>query len=301
MAEQNEYEVPEQQHWRNEVASRLRQHRARRRGDKGEVSMELDFPAPLPSPAETPTQPVRRLPKIIRFPSSEPEPDRSARMPFEVAEDHSWQNLPMDSPDVPRIFEANQAVEHDDTTAVVTTPTLTRPAEQMELLPSFDDIQLDASEHRQAIQPESCAHVAPLQLRAIAAGVDTGLVFLGALIFALTFREVAEGFPHVKLASLFAIAVVGALWMLYQYLFLVHSRGTPGMRLSQLELTTFEGKPASALHRRCRALACGLSAGSLGLGYGWALIDEDQLAWHDRMTQTLLRECCDKETPEAQF
>jgi uncharacterized RDD family membrane protein YckC len=79
--------------------------------------------------------------------------------------------------------------------------------------------------------------------------------------------------------------------MLYQYVFLVHSSGTPGMFLSQLELVTFDGKRPRVLSRRCRALACALSAGSLGLGYGWAFIDEDQLGWHDRMTQTLLREC----------
>ena len=29
-----------------------------------------------------------------------------------------------------------------------------------------------------------------------------------------------------------------------------------------------------------------LSLASLGLGYAWSLIDEDQLCWHDRVTAT---------------
>jgi uncharacterized RDD family membrane protein YckC len=170
----------------------------------------------------------------------------------------------------------------------------------MQLLPSFDDIQLGASEHRAAV-PEPCAHAAPIRQRAIAAGVDAGLVLVAAIAFGFTFREIAEGFPHAKLASLFAIAIGGSLWMLYQYVFLVHSTGTPGMHLAQLELVTFEGKQVPALHRRCRALACALSAGSLGLGYGWAFIDEDGLGWHDRMTQTLLRECSHEEAAETWY
>ncbi len=61
------------------------------------------------------------------------------------------------------------------------------------------------------------------------------------------------------------------------------------MRSSGLELATFEGKPVGRKGRRLRALASGLSGFALGLGYGWALVDEDQLGWHDRMTGTLLK------------
>ena len=284
MAEQNEYEFPEQPQWRNEVSSRLRQHRARKHGEKISDTMELDFPAPATSPMETPTKSARRLPKIIRFPSVDPEPDLSSRMPFETAEGHAWQNLPIQAPDAPRILDVEEAP------APVEAPMPARAPEQMQLLPSFDDIQLDASEHRTAAAPQGVTQAAPLRLRAIAAGVDAGLVLLAAIIFGLTFREAADGLPHAKLAPLFALAVVGSLWMLYQYVFLVHSSGTPGMFLSQLELVTFDGKRPRLINRRFRALACAMSAGSLGLGYGWAFIDEDQLGWHDRMTQTLLRE-----------
>jgi uncharacterized RDD family membrane protein YckC len=295
MAEQNEYQLPEQQHWRNEVSSRLRQHRARRRGEKISDTMELDFSAPVSALTEASTKPARRLPKIIRFPSTEPEPDFFPPMPFDAAEDRGWHNLPLESQEPPRIIEA------EESPVAAAAPAPAKPAEQMELLPSFDDIQLEASERRPAPMPENSARPAPLKLRAIAAVIDAGLVLFAAVIFGITFRQVADGLPHAKLAPLFALAIVGSLWMLYQYVFLVHSSGTPGMFLSQLELVTFDGKRPRLLSRRCRALACALSAGSLGLGYGWALIDEDQLGWHDRMTQTLLRECSQQEPPEAWF
>ena len=91
------------------------------------------------------------------------------------------------------------------------------------------------------------------------------------------------------MALLCAVAVCGVLWTLYQYTFLVHGIGTPGMHLAHLELANFDGKPVSAFDRRCRAVASALSGFSLGLGFLWALVDEDQLGWHDRMTKTLIR------------
>jgi hypothetical protein len=41
--------------------------------------------------------------------------------------------------------------------------------------------------------------------------------------------------------------------------------------------------------RQTRAAASALSAFSIGLGYAWALVDEDRLGWHDRISRTHLR------------
>jgi hypothetical protein len=61
--------------------------------------------------------------------------------------------------------------------------------------------------------------------------------------------------------------------------------------MAQLELCTFEGKATTMFDRQTRAAASGLSAFSIGLGYAWALVDEDRLGWHDRISQTHLRAC----------
>jgi hypothetical protein len=59
--------------------------------------------------------------------------------------------------------------------------------------------------------------------------------------------------------------------------------------MAQLELCNFAGECPSRFARQCRALASALSGFSAGLGYAWAFIDEDQLGWHDRISQTYVR------------
>jgi uncharacterized RDD family membrane protein YckC len=123
----------------------------------------------------------------------------------------------------------------------------------------------------------------------VAGLVDAAIVFTASGIFALTFLELAEETPQSRLTMVCALAVGGVFWLVFQYLFLTYGGRTPGMKLAQLELRTFEGKPALVFARQCRALASTLSGFAIGLGYFWAFIDEDRLGWHDRISQTYLR------------
>jgi uncharacterized RDD family membrane protein YckC len=82
--------------------------------------------------------------------------------------------------------------------------------------------------------------------------------------------------------------LAGAFWSAYQYLLLVYAGTTPGLRLARLELQRFDGDPVPRGLRRWRMLASLLSAVSLGLGYAWSLLDEDELCWHDRITRTYM-------------
>jgi hypothetical protein len=61
------------------------------------------------------------------------------------------------------------------------------------------------------------------------------------------------------------------------------------MNFAGLELCTFEGKATTMFERQCRAAASALSGFSMGLGYFWALVDEDRVGWHDRISGTHLR------------
>ena len=161
--------------------------------------------------------------------------------------------------------------------------------EQMELLPSFEDIQLEASQARPQLESEVIPTPAGLPQRLVAGVVDLGSVAAAGVLFDFAFMRLAHDNPHSRMAVLCGLCVVGLLWLVLQYLFLVYGKGTPGMRFAQLELTTFEGRPANANSRRYRAAASALSAFSVGLGYAWALVDEDRLGWHDRITGTLVR------------
>jgi uncharacterized RDD family membrane protein YckC len=161
--------------------------------------------------------------------------------------------------------------------------------QQMELLPSFDDIQLEPEEARTDHDDEVIPRPAPLGQRCVSGVVDAGLVFIATGAFAITFLELAEEMPQSRMTLVCLLAAAGIFWLLFQYIFLTYRRATPGMRMAQLELCTFEGKATTMFDRQTRAAASALSAFSVGLGYAWALVDEDQLGWHDRISQTHLR------------
>jgi uncharacterized RDD family membrane protein YckC len=95
--------------------------------------------------------------------------------------------------------------------------------------------------------------------------------------------------PQSRMTLVCMLAAGGIFWLLFQYMFLVYRRATPGMKMAQLELCTFEGKATTMFDRQCRAVASALSGFSIGLGYAWALVDEDRLGWHDRISRTHLR------------
>jgi uncharacterized RDD family membrane protein YckC len=84
-----------------------------------------------------------------------------------------------------------------------------------------------------------------------------------------------------------ALAVVAVLlWKAYEFLFVVYTGSTPGLRAARLRLVEFDGSPLNRRLRRWRVLASCLSAFSAGLGYLWCVLDRDGLCWHDRITRT---------------
>ncbi len=296
--------------WRDAVAARVQQHRSRRRSeDAVERSLDLDFPgattglAPRPNLAarrrqtmemiqsvafnsaldvapepqfENPEpEPVRmEAPKIIRFPRS-----ASTEIPEPQLTPEIGAALEMTELESPRIVMDAQE-------APLPQPP---PAEQLELLPNFDDIQLESVHNPLLTEIEALPRPAALGQRMMAGVIDAVVVGAGVMCFNVAFSQMAEDSPQSRIALLSTAMVGAVLWTLYQYVFLVYGRKTPGMNLGGLELATFEGKPLSARQRQYRALAGALSVVSVGLGYLWALVDEDQLSWHDRITQTLVR------------
>jgi uncharacterized RDD family membrane protein YckC len=81
-------------------------------------------------------------------------------------------------------------------------------------------------------------------------------------------------------------AVTLLFWAAYEFLFVVYTGSTPGLRAARLRLAAFDGSPLNRRSRRWRVLASFLSASSAGLGYFWCFLDQDGLCWHDRITRT---------------
>jgi uncharacterized RDD family membrane protein YckC len=129
---------------------------------------------------------------------------------------------------------------------------------------------------------------APLGRRLLASGIDGVIIGAASAVFGFIFWKVAlVRPPQIQLLSL-AAAVPCLFWVAYQYLLIVYAGTTPGLRLARLQLSHFDGTPTKRSLRRWRVLASYLSAASLGMGYAWLFLDEDNLCWHDRITHTYM-------------
>jgi hypothetical protein len=130
--------------------------------------------------------------------------------------------------------------------------------------------------------------VASLPERRRAAIVDVGLLLFsyGGMLALFT---VLGG--HIGLNKI-DLSVAGATFALFyaQYfaLFTVFGGSTPGMMLRGLRVVSFDGGIPTSRQMAWRSFGYLISAGTCFLGFVWALWDEDQLCWQDRISKTYL-------------
>ncbi len=129
---------------------------------------------------------------------------------------------------------------------------------------------------------------APLARRIFSAAIDGVIIASACAVFGFIFWKMTAIEPPLFQAVGLCAALLVLFWFAYQYLLMVYSGSTPGLRLAKLRLARFDGTPAPRRLRRWRVLASFLSAVSLGMGYAWVFLDEDSLCWHDRITHTYL-------------
>ncbi len=161
-------------------------------------------------------------------------------------------------------------------------------------------IAVEAVESRETA-PYAVPHVpqtAALGLRLMAGIVDSCIVLAGELAFvatsALVINKLTATAPlatHLspQMAAVGAVGVFVFFTLLYQTLFFTFSECTPGMRYARIGLCTFSDDNPTRRQMRRRIFACVLAACPLGLGYLWAMLDEDGLGWHDRISRMYQR------------
>jgi uncharacterized RDD family membrane protein YckC len=129
---------------------------------------------------------------------------------------------------------------------------------------------------------------AAMEQRVYASAVDGAVMIAAIAVFGIASQFFATSLPMTKpLIASGAVCIV-LLLGIYYFLSLSFNLSTPGMQASGLQLRTFDGQAPSRARLRCRAIATVLSFAALGMGFAWALIDEDRLCWHDRITHTYL-------------
>lgn len=163
----------------------------------------------------------------------------------------------------------------------------------------WSGIKLDAEpepEHPAQAAPDpavraSQVHLAPIELRLMAAAVDFALTLClaaagvwglaGHLHHAIPLKTAETG-------GLLAFIVIAAA---YQASFLLSTLTTPGMMYAGIALCTFDDEYPTRAQLRGRLGALLVSLLPVGLGMAWAFFDEDRLSWHDRLSGTYPRKC----------
>jgi len=306
---------PNSDSWRVEVATRLARYRTRRKPRTPRYpSLLLPFDAPeswsrLAPPSGTTavaTRPARDG-RDFTFRMEEDNASVGARSLVEPREtlergpDRYPEQVPEQSAKViefPRSAAIPVSRPNDlaDPVLDLDRPRIVEAPEILPPPPALGGMLLEAAEQEQAerragtdFPQPSASPSASIARRALGALVDGVVLGTSMAAFAAIFlrlnavRELLRPIP-ILAGALAVIAVL--LWAAYEFLFVVYTGSTPGLRAARLRLAGFDGSPLNRRLRRWRVLASFLSAFSGGLGYLWCLLDQDGLCWHDRITRT---------------
>jgi len=138
-------------------------------------------------------------------------------------------------------------------------------------------------------QTANAPEAAAIARRLIALGIDTGLVAAAAGAFVVTAARIAGSLPTGMNAVITIGVVLTVFWVMYQLLFFTLSNQTPGMRMTRIGLCTLADENPSRKAMRLRVLAQSVALLPFGIGMFWALLDDDRLGWHDRISQMYQR------------
>ncbi len=277
--------------WRREVAARLERYRSRHKPRAPRYpSLFLPFDVPESrghqrSPSDLPSPPV---------------PTHS-NMALQIEEEQpsaSVEEVTLAS--VEGLEPADNLIEFPRSAAIpvfsapeLAEPILERPRiiEAPEIVPpppALGGILIEPPAPKESDKKIADIPVSPATIaQRLAAFLVDGLILGAALAaFGAIFVRFNPERGPIPLLAATAMAVALLLWMAYEFLFVVYTGSTPGLRVLKLRLVRFDGSPATRRTRRWRVLASFLSAVSLGLGYLWSLLDEEGLCWHDRITRT---------------
>ena len=234
--------------WRREVSSRLQDYRARRR-----AGAPTGLQAALPFES-TSSSALESSSSSARTKVALPVPSRQA--PSSRTNHHERFEI-----SIPR-EEATPASGH------ARWPSISPPAA--------------------GLSPNPLKGVASLAERRRAAIVDAGLLVFSYGGMLALFSVLGGHIGFNKLDLTIAGATFALFYAQYFALFTVFGGSTPGMMLLSLRVVSFNGGMPTSRQMAWRSFGYLISAGTCFLGFIWALWDEDQLCWQDRISQTYL-------------
>ena len=130
--------------------------------------------------------------------------------------------------------------------------------------------------------------VASMDERRLAGLIDGACLLFACGGFLALFSSLGGQFTFSKMSAAVYTIAFAIVYLQYFSLFTVFGGTTPGMMLRGLRVVDFSGETPSPRQLLLRAAGYALSAGTFFLGYFWAMWDEDELTWHDRISHTYL-------------
>ena len=122
--------------------------------------------------------------------------------------------------------------------------------------------------------------------RLMAVAADASLIAIALGLFLAIFYISGGRVVFTKSSLILFGGVIAAVVFLYRMLWCLGGGDTPGMRFAGLRLVDFDGRRPEREQRTIRLAASMLSIVSAGLGLVWALVDEENLTWHDHISKT---------------
>lgn len=286
--------------WRQEVAARVNRYRSRREPRTPRYpSLQLKFDTSEEwSGGNSPADPVKAAPVVVVGQAAalvvpEPPPPALASLvpPKAVAAGPIATETGAKILEFPRPMPPPPVFLDELAEPVFVQPRILDVPDVLPPPPALGGILIEPgeetpAEHRRGF--DLPLQAAPLWRRMLAGAIDGGFVVAAFALFAYSFFRITLVVPALKEALPVSAGLIAVFWTAYQYLLLVYTGTTPGLRLAKLQLCRFDGSPAARNIRRWRVLASAMSALSLMLGYAWCFLDEDELCWHDRITHTYL-------------
>jgi uncharacterized RDD family membrane protein YckC len=285
--------------WRNEVTARVNNYRARRRPRAPRYpSLQLKFDPPEalwsanratipPENASTPS----RLAVAMHDNLAVPREDQPIETVTDDADDLNVGDAGARILEFPRSAASPPPVFDELAEPVVSRPRILEVPELLLPPPALGGILIESAEEpARERRPgfELPLQAASMSRRLLAGAIDGLLVISAFVVFVYIFFRVTSITPPLQQAAAISVSLAAVFWTAYQYLLLVYTGTTPGLKLAKLRLSRFDGIAVPRKTRRWRVLASVLSGLPLGLGYAWCFLDEDRLCWHDRITRTYM-------------
>jgi uncharacterized RDD family membrane protein YckC len=267
---------PADKEWRQELTHRVRTYRAKReRANGGDPDSQSALPFEQPS--------------AVEFPQESIDPDLSDGFaPPNLDEDQ------YEDPLQATLAAAAARISMDDSDAEFEALSSKTNRETVEHL-IIDVSKPVGSEEPQVVQrlasftmptDSQLLPVADIPTRRRAGFVDAVCLILAfAGIFGL-FAALGGRLALAKMDAVVCAAIAALLYTQYFTLFTVMGGATPGMMLAGLRLVSFDGSAPKPAQLAWRSFGYLISGGTLFIGFLSSLWDEDQLSWHDRISQT---------------